>query len=142
MAKRDGRDSDEEGAGYRRGEQRTPTREERLRSDWELVFDALSDSSRRYILQYLYERPGPVPTWELAIALACRTTDRPPDKVDVQIVEQAEAGFVHVHLPKLEAANLVEWTEDEVILTEHAETLPLFTPSYRGVVRPEETDEE
>ncbi|ELZ87328.1 hypothetical protein C453_03219 [Haloferax elongans ATCC BAA-1513] len=117
-------------------------RTERLLADWDLVFDALSDSSRRYVLQYLYERPDPVSTRELALALACRTTDRAPDNIDVQIVEQAEVGFVHVHLPKLEAADLVEWSGDQVTLTDHAETLPLFTPSYRGVVRPEETGEE
>ncbi|WP_411967688.1 ArsR family transcriptional regulator [Haloferax sp. YSSS75] len=119
-------------------------RRDRILTDWNRVFDALADPSRRYVLEYLHDRTDPVSLWDLAIALAVRTTDRPPNQVDIQIVEQAQAGIVHVHLPKLEAANLVESNGDAVSLTDHAQTLPLFTPAYRGIVRPDasETDDD
>lgn len=119
-------------------------RRDRILTDWNRVFDALADPSRRYVLEYLHDRTDPVSLWDLAIALAVRTTDRPPNRVDIQIVEQAEAGIVHVHLPKLEAANLVETNGETVSLTDHAQTLPLFTPAYRGIVPTEtsETDDE
>lgn len=116
-------------------------RTERILTDWNRVFDALADPSRRYVLEYLHDRSGPVPVWDLAIALAVRTTDRPPNKVDIQVVEQAEAGIVYVHLPKLQAANLVESNGGELSLTEHAQTLPLFTPAYRGIVPPAASEE-
>ena len=87
-------------------------------------------------------RSEPATVWDLAVALAVRTTDLPPDEVDVQVVQQAEVGIIHVHLPKLQAADLVESGGDGVSLTEHAETLPLFTPAYRGVVRPVGDEEE
>ncbi|KAB1186964.1 MULTISPECIES: helix-turn-helix domain-containing protein [Haloferax] len=116
-------------------------RGDRILTDWNLVFDALADPSRRYVLEYLHDRSVPVSVWELAIALAVRTTDRPPNQVDIQVVEQAETGIVHVHLPKLEAANLVKSNGETLELTDHAETLPLFTPAYRGIVRPLESEE-
>jgi DNA-binding transcriptional ArsR family regulator len=115
-------------------------RGDRILTDWNRVFDALADPSRRYVLEYLHDRTDPVPVWELAIALAVRTTDRPANQVDIQVVEQAETGIVHVHLPKLEAADLVESNEGTLSLTDHAETLPLFTPAYRGIVRPAESE--
>ncbi|EMA05906.1 DUF7344 domain-containing protein [Haloferax denitrificans] len=117
-------------------------RSDRILTDWDRVFDALADPSRRYVLEYLHDRSEPASVWDLAVALAVRTTDLPPDEVDVQVVQQAEVGIVHVHLPKLQAADLVESAEDGVFLTEHAETLPLFTPAYRGVVRPVGDEEE
>ena len=117
-------------------------RRDRILTDWNRVFDALADPSRRYVLEYLNDRTEPVSVWDLAIALAVRTTDRPPNQIDIQIVEQAEAGIVHVHLPKLEAAGLVESNGHVVSLTDHAETLPLFTPAYRGIVRPASRDDE
>ncbi|ELZ73899.1 ArsR family transcriptional regulator [Haloferax sp. Atlit-10N] len=117
-------------------------RSDRILTDWDRVFDALSDPSRRYVLEYLHDRTEPTSVWDLAVALAVRTTDLPPDEVDVQVVQQAEVGIVHVHLPKLQAADLVEAAGDGVSLTEHAETLPLFTPAYRGVVRPVGDEEE
>ncbi|ELZ90307.1 DUF7344 domain-containing protein [Haloferax sulfurifontis] len=117
-------------------------RSDRILTDWDRVFDALADPSRRYVLEYLHDRSEPASVWDLAVALAVRTTDLPPDEVDLQVVEQAEVGIVHVHLPKLQAADLVESAGDGVSLTEHAETLPLFTPAYRGVVRPVGDEEE
>jgi DNA-binding transcriptional ArsR family regulator len=117
-------------------------RGDRILTDWDRVFDALADPSRRYVLEYLHDRSEPATVWDLAVALAVRTTDLPPDEVDVQVVQQAEVGIIHVHLPKLQAADLVESGGDGVSLTEHAETLPLFTPAYRGVVRPVGDEEE
>ncbi|ELZ95090.1 hypothetical protein C440_08437 [Haloferax mucosum ATCC BAA-1512] len=117
-------------------------RSDHILTDWDRVFDALADPSRRYVLEYLHDRTEPASVWDLAVALAVRTTDLPPDEVDVQIVEQAEMGIRHVHLPKLEAANLVESAGGTVALTDHAQTLPLFTPAYRGVVPPAAGEDE
>ncbi|AFK17942.1 ArsR family transcriptional regulator [Haloferax mediterranei ATCC 33500] len=117
-------------------------RGDHILTDWDCVLDALADPSRRYVLEYLHDRTEPASVWDLAVALAVRTTDQPPDEVDVQVVEQAETGIVHIHLPKLEAANLVESAGETVSLTAHAQTLPLFTPAYRGVVRPAAGEDE
>ncbi|WP_416838356.1 ArsR family transcriptional regulator [Haloferax sp. DFSO52] len=116
-------------------------RGDRILTDWNRVFDALADPSRRYVLEYLNDRIDPVSVWDLSIALATRTTDRPANEIDIQTVEQAEAGIVHVHIPKLEAANLVESDGDTISLTDHAQTLPLFTPAYRGIVPPADGEE-
>ncbi|MFC7204894.1 winged helix-turn-helix domain-containing protein [Haloferax namakaokahaiae] len=109
--------------------------------DWDRVFDALADPARRYLIQYLHARETPVSLTELTAALAGRVLDIPPNQVDTRTKERTAVGVVEEHLPKLEAANLVSVSRETVTLTEHAEQLPLFTSTYRGVVRPREENE-
>ncbi|WP_410765950.1 winged helix-turn-helix domain-containing protein [Haloferax sp. DFSO60] len=111
-------------------------------SDWDCVFDALADPARRYVIQYLHGRDTPVSFAELTAALAGRLLDIPPNQVDTPTRERTAVGIAEEHLPKLEAANLVRVSRETVTLTEHAEHLPLFTSTYRGVVRPRDEKNE
>jgi hypothetical protein len=110
--------------------------------DWDCVLDALADPARRYVIQYLHRRETPVPVTELTAALAGWVLDIPPSKVDTRTRERTAVGVVEEHVPKLEAANLVHVSRETVTLTEHARHLPLFTPTYRGVVRPRDERKE
>jgi DNA-binding transcriptional ArsR family regulator len=71
---------------------------------WDGVLDCLADDRRRVVLTVLEAHGEPMPRRDLAQAVADRefTPDQPVDAEDVL------CSLHHVHLPKLEAAGLVE----------------------------------
>jgi len=77
------------------------------------VFDCLSNSDRRRMVELVHDRgPEPVPRDELATAVAGCSVGKP--RSDVTVLH-------HVHLPKLTAAGLVEHDTDDdtVALGDH-----------------------
>jgi hypothetical protein len=69
------------------------------------VFGVLSDARRRRTIRVLRTREGAVSVPALAEALAAREPGDPdPDRLVVSLQ--------HVHLPKLEATGIVEYTSD------------------------------
>lgn len=71
------------------------------------AFDIISDPTRRCLLRYLRARPQrTVPVDEVCQALAREQSDRdgPPRDAD-----QLAVACHHVHLPKLAAANVIEY---------------------------------
>lgn len=87
------------------------------------VFTGLADRDRRCLLEILYGRsPEPVTRQELAENLASLD---PPDQE--QSVQESLLLLQHVHLPKLEAAGLIEHDTDRgtVTFTDH----PVFQDS-------------
>jgi DNA-binding transcriptional ArsR family regulator len=83
------------------GRNRRRTNEERA----DAIFDVLSDARRRRTIRILQADEGTVSMPALAEALAAREPGDPdPDRLAVSLQ--------HVHLPKLEATGIVEYTSD------------------------------
>lgn len=94
------------------------------------VFATLTSQRCRYAVYYLHQRGG-VEVDELAelIAASENSGDRAAVTADEQ--EQVHVGLVHTHLPKLAAANVVEYdaAEQRVRLDEG---IPRFWPHLAG----------
>ena len=86
------------------------------------LFDCLASSQRRALLASLLARaPASATRRELATHLAARSQDKPRERVSDAEREQAATRLHHVHLPKLEAAELIERDadRDETALGDH-----------------------
>lgn len=73
------------------------------------LFEALSHSHRRFVLQYLTARDGSQTVSEMATALATWQTDQPAGDRSAAGVEKIESALHHHHLPKLAAASIIEY---------------------------------
>lgn len=79
------------------------------------VFRLLAAPERRVLLSILKERNGgPVPVSALAREVSTRLGEHHPERSGTP--EDLEIALHHVHLPKLDAAGIVEWTDDQIRL--------------------------
>jgi hypothetical protein len=97
--------------------------------DWSELFDLLASGHRRAVIAVLEDR-GRVDELELATAVAARLEGISPDRIGPRERVRERTALVHVHLPKLAAADVVAWdrTAGTVRLTERARRLPLDVP--------------
>lgn len=75
------------------------------------LFDVLSDSSRRFVIACLGECSYPLTIRDLAARLTAWKRGEPVDDVPLEAIETSYLRLYHVHVPKLAAANLVEFDE-------------------------------
>lgn len=68
------------------------------------VFMAVSHKHRQYILEYLVHRPGAVTFSDLAEYIAIKVGEPTPEGS-----ESVLAGLIHIHLPHLAAAGLINY---------------------------------
>ena len=79
------------------------------------AFRLLAAPERRVLLSVLQGRDGgPVDVSTLADELSARLREHDPDRV--RTPDDLQIALHHVHLPKLEAAGVVEWSDDRVRL--------------------------
>jgi DNA-binding transcriptional ArsR family regulator len=79
------------------------------------AFRLLAAPERRVLLSVLQERDGgPVDVSTLARDLSTRLREHDPDRA--RTPDDLQIALHHVHLPKLEAAGVVEWSDDRVRL--------------------------
>jgi len=82
-----------------------PRRNRSTRERTDAIFDVLSDARRRRVIRILRTREGAVAVPRLAETLAAREEgERCPDQLVVSLQ--------HVHLPKLDATGIVEYTAE------------------------------
>lgn len=81
------------------------------------LFGVLADSRRRHVLAVLDVNDAAVPLMELAAQVAARETGSPPVELGISAVEPVTASLVHVHLPRLADAGLVDWDRDRKAVT-------------------------
>lgn len=86
---------------------------------WDRIFDSLAHDTRRAILNSLVEQQGNA-SFEEVVALLATSL---PEKSR----EQHSCSCHHVHLPKLDEAELVVWDQDtdRIELTELGDSLPV-----------------
>lgn len=76
------------------------------------VFDALADQHRRHVLSCLLEEGRAIGLVDLAWAIAEHEADGPGTDIAAETVREIETSLYHVHVPKLEAAGVVEYDQD------------------------------
>jgi hypothetical protein len=87
------------------------------------LLKALADARRRFVLYYL-RRNGPQATVaELATHVAAWEADTTVADVSDDLVKNVRTSLHHVHLPKLDDTNVVEWTNEHVRLDGGNETV-------------------
>ena len=75
------------------------------------IFSLLSNDERRYALHYLSTQVGAISLGEVAEQIAIRDHEPTKDRY-----ERAYVGLIHIHVPKLENAGVVEYQpNDETI---------------------------
>ena len=95
----------------------TPRRTSVTWSSFDQVLDALSDARRRTILQHLADADRLVSRADLATAVAAREHTDADNPVNLTTAKQVEVMLHHVHLPKLEEAQLVKQIGTGITLT-------------------------
>lgn len=91
------------------------------------LFEALSHSYRRFVLQYLADTDGPQTVGEVATALAAWQADLPAADRSATGVNEIESALYHYHFPKLAAATVIEYDPRQRTVTSGtrvAETTP------------------
>lgn len=79
--------------------------------------DCLTTVRRRRTIRILSDRAGSVTEQQLAARLAAAARGTSTADVSHDAVQDTRLGLRHVDLPKLEAAGLVAWEEDDAIVT-------------------------
>ena len=76
------------------------------------MFDLLSSSRRRFVLQYLSQHEGPVPFSELANELAAWENDTDVEEITERQRKRVYVSLYQTHIPKLEEAGVVDYDPD------------------------------
>lgn len=80
------------------------------------VYEVLADERRRRAVASLAEARPPVDGGTLARSVAAAEADAPTEAVSDDRAKRVHAKLYHVHLPKLDAAGLVEYdAEDDTV---------------------------
>lgn len=77
------------------------------------LFDVLTESRRRRVLTVLAERQAPVDVDELARAVTRQENDADPAALSESTVHEVHVTLHHVHLPKLNEVELVDYDRDD-----------------------------
>jgi hypothetical protein len=80
------------------------------------VFDAVRNLRRRYVLYYLQRRGGPVELGVLAEQVAAWENDTTVSEVSPSQRKSVYSALHQIHLPKLEAAGVLEYDADQNIV--------------------------
>ena len=92
------------------------------------MFDILSSSRRRYTLYYLRQQREPVQLTDLAEELAAWENDIPISAVDSTLRKRAYNTLQQTHLPKMNAAGVIDYNRNRgtITLTTNPGQLELF----------------
>jgi len=105
------------------------------------LFESLAHGTRRRVLRYLDALGGPTTLRQLVTALVGEESSRSLDAEPQGRNDRILLSLRHVHLPKLQAAGLIEWEDDRVALSSGATALPLSRPLPRGLLYESFTDD-
>lgn len=100
------------------------------------VFEILADERRRRILDVLVEHPVPVSEEALTLHLAAVAQETPPRAISESELQALRADAVHVQLPTLADAGLIEWDEDAGTVTT-ADHPALRDPKFERILETE-----
>lgn len=72
-------------------------------------YSLLSDRQRRCVVEILSEEDPPIALRELATEVASRETEAGSENVPSDTIDEIAVTLHHIHLPKLDAANIVDY---------------------------------
>jgi hypothetical protein len=87
------------------------------------LFRLLSSSRRRYIIYLLYKEGGSMSLNDLATRIAAEENDKPVAEVTDSERQRVYISLYQTHLPKLEDADVVEYDEDERVVSPTSEII-------------------
>lgn len=97
------------------------------------VCTLLSDRHRRYVVDFLADRESSIALDELAAAVAARAIETESDGVPPERTETVATTLHHAHLPKLAAADVVDYdTETNTVTPTGTEILTPFLERVDG----------
>lgn len=81
------------------------------------LFDALSHSHRRFIIQYLHTANTPLSVNEVAKVLIAWENPLATDQLSDSKCSLVEISLVHSHLPKMTKAGIIKYGKDRQMIT-------------------------
>ncbi|TYL39605.1 hypothetical protein CV102_04760 [Natronococcus pandeyae] len=96
--------------------------------DVSTIFGAFAHHRRRYALRGLRMHENPMSVADLADEVAIRENESPVTEIPAEEVKRVSLSLYHTHIPKLAAANLVQYDRerDSVALTERVEEIEQY----------------
>lgn len=85
------------------------------------LFELLSNRRRRYVLSCLNEYENPMALADLADEVAARENGTPITQTSAEEVKRIYISLYHTHVPKLEAADVVRYSQDQDMVALEAE---------------------
>ncbi len=80
-------------------------------------FTVLSNQRRRHVVDCLQEHRNPMALSDLADEVAVREHDSPVTEIPAEEVSEIQISLYHVHVPKMEDAGLVDYDQDDDLVT-------------------------
>ena len=101
------------------------------------AFNILSNSRRRYILYYLYNKEGPATIDQLAGQIAAWENEIPVEELDDTARRRVYVSLYQTHLPKLDDFGIADYDRDagQVELTDRADEIVRYLPIHRNESR-------
>nr|WP_247730860.1 hypothetical protein [Halovivax limisalsi] len=96
------------------------------------VFDLLSNRRRRYAIHYCKQADGPVTLGELAEQVAAWELEKEIAALTSAERKRVYTALQQTHLPTLERANVIEFEDHSVELTEEAAELEVYLDIVPG----------
>lgn len=90
------------------------------------IFDLLSNHRRRYAIHYCKREDEPVELGDLAEHVAAWELDKEIEELTSSERKRVYTALQQQHLPTLERANMIEFEDHTVELTEEAEQLEVY----------------
>ena len=100
----------------------------------DLRHELLSHSYRRFVLSYLGDVDGPQPISKVAAELGAWQAGLPPTERSATDIEDIELTLYHNHLPRMFAANVIEYgpTRETVTLASRAHEMSVHLDETGG----------
>lgn len=100
------------------------------------IFALLTDQRRRYVVDVLSEQEPPIPLYDLVIRVSSLETETKPDNIAAETIDEVATALNHVHLPKLDDANIISYdTETNTVTSVQTEALELLMSFVEDVQR-------
>lgn len=90
------------------------------------IFDLLSNQRRRYTIHYCKREGEPVELGDLAEHVAAWELDKEIDELTSAERKRVYTSLQQTHLPTLERADMIEFDDRTIALTDHASELDVY----------------
>lgn len=90
------------------------------------IFDLLSNNRRRYAIHYCKREDGPVTLGDLAEHVAAWELDKEVEEITSAERKRVYTSLQQTHLPTLEQADVIEFDDRTIELTEEAAELDVY----------------
>lgn len=101
--------------------------------DYDTILDVCSDRQRRVILAKLLEQNRPLTMRDLMHAIAKHNHHAPLEELASEVMERVQISLHHIHLQKLQAAELIEYDTDRQ-LVEPTEMIDEIHPTLAAIL--------